>query len=84
MCSVPGISVAECAICLGGFQDNEFQPMKATPLPCDLRHVFHTECIKSWFKNENNCPLCKKTVTQKDMKNMPNIIKQQMSVSINR
>jgi hypothetical protein len=43
---VPEIDIAECAICLGGFLDAEKQPIMATPLPCDLRHVFHTDCIR--------------------------------------
>lgn len=41
----------ECSICLDEFQENPENPKKrmVTPLPCNVRHVFHTECIKSWF-----------------------------------
>lgn len=36
----------ECAICLMSFGDND----DVTPLPCDIRHYFHTSCIEDWFK----------------------------------
>ena len=31
----------ECAICLGQFIEDE----EVTPLPCDMRHFFHSRCI---------------------------------------
>ena len=36
-----------------------------TPLPCDLRHYFHTKCIEEWYsrKEREYCPLCKETFT---------------------
>ncbi|TNV76706.1 hypothetical protein FGO68_gene1299 [Halteria grandinella] len=81
---IPNIDIAECSICLGTFLDNEQQPMKATPLACDTRHVFHTKCIQQWFLTDNSCPLCKAPVTQRDMKNMLQTLKSQQSTSINR
>ena len=72
---VPDIDTAECAICLGGFLDVEQQPKMATPLPCDLRHVFHTDCIREWFQRENKCPLCKTDITREMMQTVPNMIR---------
>lgn len=35
-----------CIVCLIDFdQDSE-----VTPLPCDVRHYFHTHCIEEWFR----------------------------------
>ena len=36
-----------------------------TPLPCDVRHYFHTNCIEDWYsqKGRDYCPLCKETFT---------------------
>jgi Ring finger domain len=25
----------------------------------ECRHIFHTECIRTWFEQKNECPLCK-------------------------
>jgi hypothetical protein len=35
-------SQKECAICIEEFVDGQ----KVTPLSCDVKHYFHTECIK--------------------------------------
>jgi hypothetical protein len=43
----------ECVICLTKYELND----KVILLPCT--HMFHTECIKSWFKNQDTCPICK-------------------------
>ena len=42
-----------CIICYEDFKDND----KGIFLPCF--HVFHSNCIKTWLKNKDNCPLCK-------------------------
>jgi E3 ubiquitin-protein ligase DOA10 len=48
-----------CVICMGDFELNQ----EVTPLPCDMRHVFHTECITQWMKTQTKCPLCKAEIT---------------------
>lgn len=53
----------DCAICLSKFDDD----CDVTPLPCDIRHYFHTECISSWFEKNNICPLCKKFISKQDL-----------------
>jgi hypothetical protein len=38
----------ECAICL-----EELKPgQEISPMPCDSRHVYHSECAKKWFKTK--------------------------------
>ena len=46
-----------CVICLGDFEQGD----SVTTLPCV--HMFHTECIKMWFKSNNHCPVCKLEIT---------------------
>lgn len=53
----------ECSICLGDFKEGN----RVTPLPCDSRHYFHTECIKEWAKHRVYCPLCNKKFTAKQL-----------------
>lgn len=42
-----------CAICLKNYKEKEI----LTVLFCN--HSFHKECIKRWFENNNNCPICR-------------------------
>ena len=28
------------------------------------KHVYHEGCITEWFKDENNCPICKQSVLE--------------------
>ena len=46
-----------CVICLYDFQIGDI----ISALPCC--HIFHTECIENWLKNELSCPVCKFEVT---------------------
>ena len=46
---------SECSICLCEFEAEEL----VTVLPCDVRHYFHSECIRDWSKRSTTCPLCK-------------------------
>ena len=47
---------ADCLICKCEFEKDEV----LTILKC--RHKFHDDCITTWFKFNNACPLCKQTV----------------------
>lgn len=51
-------------ICWSDFEETDM----VTPLPCDIRHYFHTECIENWLQTKNNCPLCKTDVTLQTIK----------------
>lgn len=42
-----------CIICYEMFQKDE----KGIILPCI--HLFHSDCIKNWFKSSDICPVCK-------------------------
>ena len=39
--------INECSICLEEFQNIN---KKVTPLPCNSKHLYHTECIVLWMK----------------------------------
>lgn len=46
----------ECSICMETFKEgHDF----VSPLACDARHFYHSDCIEQWLKNKNECPLCK-------------------------
>ena len=47
-----------CAICLSEFQYGE----TVSPLYCNIKHVFHTECVRMWLVSNPVCPLCKATI----------------------
>ncbi|CAL9766148.1 unnamed protein product [Musa acuminata subsp. burmannicoides] len=51
-------SVAECAVCLNGFHEEE--RIKLLP---DCFHVFHIDCIDTWLQANANCPLCRSSIT---------------------
>ena len=42
-----------CAICLSDYEINE------EIVECPCRHIFHNECIVSWLKGKQNCPVCR-------------------------
>lgn len=43
----------ECSICMVKFKKNNIIKM----LKCE--HLFHIECIDTWLKNNNKCPVCR-------------------------
>jgi len=46
------------------FTDQDY----VTPLACDSRHFYHSDCIEEWLNNKNECPLCKTQQTPKMMR----------------
>ncbi|KAL6275940.1 hypothetical protein ACE6H2_019541 [Prunus campanulata] len=50
-------SNADCAICLGEFEEGEW--LKKLP---KCSHEFHISCIDTWFVSHSNCPLCRSQV----------------------
>mmetsp|Transcript_11579 Transcript_11579/g.15676 ORF Transcript_11579/g.15676 Transcript_11579/m.15676 type:complete len:121 (+) Transcript_11579:638-1000(+) len=52
-----------CMICLVNFDEDAL----VTPLPCDIRHYFHTGCIEQWLVLNPSCPLCKSPVTVEEI-----------------
>lgn len=45
-----------CVICLKNYKEKDI----LTILFCN--HSFHKECIKTWFENNNNCPICRQVL----------------------
>ena len=43
----------KCTICLEEYVNGD----DSIALPCI--HIFHADCIKTWLKNKNTCPICK-------------------------
>ena len=54
------MAMDECIICLEPFVEGEDY---VTPLACDKRHLFHSNCIETWLQTNNSCPMCKKVHT---------------------
>ncbi|KAI3938847.1 hypothetical protein MKW98_018304 [Papaver atlanticum] len=46
----------DCVVCLSEFEERE--TVKMIPY---CRHVFHPECIDTWFSSHVSCPLCRST-----------------------
>ena len=53
----------ECIICRVEF-DAESQ---ITPLPCNIKHYFHTECVTEWLRTKQECPLCRHKITTQEL-----------------
>ena len=61
----PGVSkrsesAFECPICLVTFSNGD--RCRRLPPPCE--HVFHKECIDTWFQSSVLCPMCKRSVRE--------------------
>lgn len=50
------VKMEECIICADEFKEGEDY---VTPLACDARHLYHSDCIAKWVKQQNTCPMCK-------------------------
>jgi hypothetical protein len=53
-----------CVICMEDFKNGD----TTTNLPC--LHMFHTNCIQSWLKKQNTCPICKFKLTPENINNI--------------
>lgn len=49
-----------CVICHDNFKEDD----KVVVLPCNIKHLYHSECIYAWIKKKPICPLCKKEIAE--------------------
>jgi len=55
------IPISNCSICCGDVITNtKSDSNQAVGLTCG--HIYHSECIKTWLKQKNSCPHCRKPV----------------------
>jgi hypothetical protein len=47
----------DCAICLDSLNSDKHISICKQLLSC--RHVFHSECIDTWLKDNSTCPICR-------------------------
>lgn len=53
-----------CSICREGYDAKKINVIHASENDIAGRtHPFHAECIRPWFNEHNNCPLCRKEIT---------------------
>jgi hypothetical protein len=53
-------NMRRCNICLGPYEIGD----EVRTLLC--LHQFHRECVDTWLRSHNNCPICKFTATSSD------------------
>jgi predicted nucleic acid-binding protein len=44
-----------------------------TPLPCNSKHYFHSDCVVQWFEKQeegqrSRCPICRAEFTREQMR----------------
>lgn len=45
----------ECTICFENFAESD----SVIYLNCEMRHVYHADCLKKWLRVNAICPLCR-------------------------
>ncbi len=43
-----------CSICICEFERGE----RLAQMPCNIKHVFHADCLAKWLRKSKACPLC--------------------------
>ena len=46
----------ECSICISDFTNESIISMTK------CNHIFHTDCIKEWYKYKTDCPICREKI----------------------
>ena len=70
-----------CCICLEELYDKSKKNKNKNTTIMQCNHVFHTECLKKWFKNDKNydsysgtCPLCRQIGSDdSDFESIPSV-----------
>ncbi|GHJ85054.1 hypothetical protein NliqN6_1456 [Naganishia liquefaciens] len=55
----------DCSICLTEFELGE----EVIRIPC--KHIFHSECLVPWLKENGTCPVCRFSLVPQDQRNAP-------------
>ena len=50
-----------CCICMLQFETDESIKL----LPCNKKHIFHSNCIDKWLSHNKACPTCRKEINKK-------------------
>lgn len=61
-------SESVCPICCDQFQNSD----EIVILSCNIKHIFHPDCVKSWLDKNDTCPLCKERVISLDQEYLEN------------
>ena len=54
-CEKNNLKLDCCVICTGEFNSND----KVIQLPCNTKHCYHSDCIRTWVSKKTSCPLCR-------------------------
>jgi hypothetical protein len=49
-----------CEICIENFKS--YPEKLIGEVTCSSKHIFHVECLNSWLKRQNACPICKEII----------------------
>eukprot|EP01017_Pseudomicrothorax_dubius_P001548 TRINITY_DN0_c5412_g1_i1.p1 TRINITY_DN0_c5412_g1~~TRINITY_DN0_c5412_g1_i1.p1 ORF type:complete len:110 (+),score=3.78 TRINITY_DN0_c5412_g1_i1:47-376(+) len=55
-------SQTNCVICL-----EDFEKVSKCRQISLCSHIFHSHCIDAWMKQNSNCPVCKKQITEEEL-----------------
>ncbi|GAA5997811.1 hypothetical protein JCM5350_007937 [Sporobolomyces pararoseus] len=55
--SVVGVRCVDCSICMSRFRVDDFAVVLSNCL-----HIFHEKCIRTWFRQSRQCPVCRAQV----------------------
>lgn len=61
MCLTPDKFTEDCPICL-----QEITQEQNRKLECG--HIFHKECLNTWFTNNYTCPICRTEIIEEKIK----------------
>lgn len=54
------IETNECIVCFESLKPED----EVVQLECNKEHVFHELCLKVWFKEKPQCPLCRTEIVK--------------------